>query len=195
MLTDIRQFGLERADKDGELQGMQERHATWYGELVSRFDDEVCGPDQPDWLRLLRLEQANLRAALTYFAGAAEGAAAGLVMARKLDLYWSACGLLDEARHWLDLTLASGRRDAAGAGQCDGRGRPLRGPAERPGPGQGAGRGGHHEWRPGSGDTQALGVLLVPDAMLAVWDGAPEIGGRAGRRSRGPAAGRLRPAG
>ena len=29
-------------------------------------------------------------------------------MARRLDLYWSACGLLDEARHWLDLTLVSG---------------------------------------------------------------------------------------
>ena len=29
MLSDIRQFGLERAEKDGELIGMQERHATW----------------------------------------------------------------------------------------------------------------------------------------------------------------------
>ncbi len=29
-------------------------------------------------------------------------------MARKLDLYWSACGLLDEARHWLELGLATG---------------------------------------------------------------------------------------
>ena len=57
---------------------------------------------------MLRLEHANLRAALEYFAGTAEGAAAGLVMARKLDLYWSACGLLDEARHWLRVALASG---------------------------------------------------------------------------------------
>ena len=69
MLTDIRQFGLERAEKDGELQGMQERLATWGAELVSRFDVEVCGPDQPDWLRLLRLEHANLRSILDYFAG------------------------------------------------------------------------------------------------------------------------------
>ena len=73
MLTDIRQFGLERAEKDGELHGMQERHATWGAELVSRFDDEVCGPDQPDWLRRLRLEHANLRAALDYFAGGGRG--------------------------------------------------------------------------------------------------------------------------
>ena len=51
MLTDIRQFGLEQAEKDGELHGMQERHATWCAELVSRFDDEACGPRQADWLR------------------------------------------------------------------------------------------------------------------------------------------------
>ena len=140
MLTDIRQFGLERAEKDGELHGMQERHATWCAELVSRFDDEACGPHQADWLRRLRLEHANLRAAIEYVAGAAEGAAAGLVMARKLDLYWSASGSLDEARHWLELGLASGAGDAAGASPRAGRGGPLRGPPERPTPGQGAGR-------------------------------------------------------
>ena len=61
MLTDIRQFGLERAEKDGELHGMRERHATWCAELVSRFEDNTCGPHQPEWLRLLRLEHANLR--------------------------------------------------------------------------------------------------------------------------------------
>ena len=37
MLGEIRQFGLERAEKDGELHGMQERHATWCAELASRF--------------------------------------------------------------------------------------------------------------------------------------------------------------
>ena len=108
MLTDIRQFGLERAEKDGELHGMQQRHATWCADLVSRFDDDACGPHQIDWLRRLRLEHANLRTAIAYFAGAAEDAGAALVMARKLDLYWSASGLLDEARHWLETGLASG---------------------------------------------------------------------------------------
>ena len=46
MLADIRQFGLERAEKDGELHGLHQRHATWYAELVSRFDDDACGPHQ-----------------------------------------------------------------------------------------------------------------------------------------------------
>ena len=51
MLADIRQFGLERAEKAGELHGVQQRHAIWCAELVSRFDDDACGPHQPAWLR------------------------------------------------------------------------------------------------------------------------------------------------
>jgi len=108
MLADIRQFGLERAEKDGELQGIQQRHARWYDELVSRFDREACGPDQIDWLRRLRLEQANLRTAIAHHARDLDEAAAAVTMARQLDLYWSASGLLDEARHLLEIGLASG---------------------------------------------------------------------------------------
>jgi len=169
MLSDIRQFGQDRAEKDGELRGMQERHATWCAELVSQFYTEAGGPNQPDWLRLLRLEDANLRAALGYIGGSDEGAAAALVMARKLDLYWSACGLLDEARHWLELALATGagtpaerargiavaarfavlQNDRVRAREMVDEGTAVATSVE---------------------DSQALGLLLLPAAMLAVWD-------------------------
>ena len=172
MLTDIRQFGLERAEKDGELRGMQERHATWCAELVSRFDAEACGPHQPEWLRLLRLEDGNLRAALGYVAGSAEGAAAGLVMARKLDLYWSACGLLDEARHWLELALATGAgtpQERALAMAVAARFAVLQHDRIRARELVDEGT----EVATAVDDTQALGRLLVPAAMLAFWDGTP----------------------
>ena len=172
MLTDIRQFGLERAEKDGDLHGMQERHATWCAELVAQFDNEAGGPRQPDWLRILRLEDANLRAALGYVAGSAEGVAAGLAMARKLDLYWSASGLLDEARYWLELALATGagtpeeralamavaarfavlQHDRIRARELVDEGTDVATSIE---------------------DSRVLGLLLVPAAMLAVWDGTP----------------------
>ncbi len=64
MLADIREFGLERADKDGELHGMQERHATWYGELVGRFDAEV-----------MRAEAARLATPASAGAGEPAGSA------------------------------------------------------------------------------------------------------------------------
>ena len=172
MLTDIRQFGWERAEKVGELRGIQERHATWCADLVSRFDAEACGPHQPEWLRLLRLEDGNLRAALGYVAGSAEGSAAGLVMARKLDLYWSACGLLDEARHWLELALATGAgtpEERALAMAVAARFAVLQHDRIRARELVEEGT----EVATAVEDTQALGRLLVPAAMLAFWDGTP----------------------
>ena len=172
VLADIRQFGLERAEKDGELHGLMERHASWFAELVSRFDQEACGPHQLGWLERLRGEHANLRAALEYFAGAPEGTEAGLVMARKLDLYWSTSGSLDEARHWLDLGLASG----AGGRQERGRSLAL---AARFAMLQGDRRRAKelvdegNEAASAVDDTHVLGLVSVPAAMLALWDGAP----------------------
>ena len=172
MTADIRQLGLERAEKDGELHGLMERLATWCSELVSRFDDDAYGPQQPQWLRRLSPEHANLRAAIEYFAGTAEGAAEGLAMTRKLDLYWSASGSLDEARHWLELGLAQG------TGGPEERGRALALAArfavlqndrlrarELVDDGNAVAT--------AADDSRALGLLLVPAAMLSVWDGTP----------------------
>ncbi len=172
MLTDIREFGLERAEKDGELHGMQERHATWCADLVSQFDDVAGGAHQADWLRRLRLEQANLRSALEHFAEAPDGVDAGLVMTSRLDLYWSACGLLDEARHWLELELA------AGAGTAQERCRAMALAArfavlqnDRPSARDLLDRG--NEAVDAVDDLRGVGVLLVPAAMVSVWDGSP----------------------
>jgi predicted ATPase/DNA-binding CsgD family transcriptional regulator len=172
MLADIRQFGLEQAEKEGELNGLKERLATWCSELVSRFDHDACGPQQPHWLRRLRLEHGNLRSAIEYATLSTEGAATGLVMARELDLYWAATGSLDEARHWLGLGLASG------AGDPRERGRALALAArfavlqnDRVRARELVDEG--NEVATAVDDTRALGLLSVPAAMLSVWDGSP----------------------
>jgi len=170
MLGEIRQFGLEQAEKAGELHGMQERHATWCAELASRFDDEACGPRQADWLRVLRPEHGNLRAALEYYAATAEAAETGLMTARRLDLYWSASGLLDEARHWLEMGLARGAgtpHERAIALAVAARFAVLQGDRVRARQLLDEGN------ELATADPRALGWLLVPTAMLAVWDGTP----------------------
>jgi len=174
MLTDIRQFGLERAEKDGELHGLQERHASWCADLVSRFDDAAAGPHQRDRLRRLRLDQANLRAAIEYVARTADGAATGLDMVTKLDLYWSASGMLDEGRHSLELALASG------AGKPQQRSLALAVAArfavlqnDRLRARELVDEG--NEIAAAVDDTRALGMLLVPAAMLSVWNGTPDV--------------------
>jgi predicted ATPase/DNA-binding CsgD family transcriptional regulator len=173
MSADIRQFGLERAEKDGELQGLLERLASWYAELVSRFDDEACGPHQARWLGRLGLEHANLRAAIEY-AAAAEGAAAGLVMARRLDLYWSASGSLDEARHWLDLGLSAGAGDPLERGRAFALAARFAVLQNDRLPARQLGVEGN-EVAAAVKDSRALGLLLVPAAMLSLWDDAAAV--------------------
>ncbi len=138
MLTDIRQFGLERAEKDGELRGMQERHATWCAELVSRF------------------ERRGLRAAPTGLASAASPGRrqpAGRPRAtsrghpRVPRPAWSWRGSstctgppADSSTRpaiWLELALATGAGTPEERALAHGRGRPLCGPPARPGSGQG----------------------------------------------------------
>ena len=175
MLADVRQLGLEQAEKDGELHGLMERLATWYSELVSRFDAEACGPHQRRWLQRLRREQSNLRAALEYLARGAEGAAIGLVMARRLDLYWSTSGSLDEARYWLDLTLARGE------GEPQERGRALALAARFAVLQSDRQRAGEliaeaSELAAAVDDARWTGLLSLPAAMLSVWDGSPAAG-------------------
>ena len=174
MMADIRQFGLERAEKDGELQGLRERLATWCSDLVARFDDTARGPHQLAWLRRLRPEHANLRAAIEYFTHRVDSAAAGLAMATKLDLYWATSGSLDEARHWLELGLASG------AGGAQERGRALALAARFAVLQNDRLRArelvdyGHRE-ATAADDTRAIGLLSIPAAMLSVWDGNPGV--------------------
>lgn len=172
MLADVRQYGLERAEKDGELRGLMERHATWYAELVSRFNEDACGPQQPRWLQRLRLEHANLRAAIGYLTAGAEGAAAGLVMARKLDLYWSASGALDEARHWLEVGLSQP------AGTPQERGRALAVAARFAVLQNDRGRASElvaqgNDVAGTVDDSLASGWVAVPAAMLTLWAGSP----------------------
>ena len=175
MLNEIRQFGRERAEKDGELTAMQERHATWCADLVSRFDVEAAGSHQWEWLHRLRLEHANLGSALDQVSAAPGGAETGLVMATRLDLYWSACGLLDEARHWLELRLA------AGSGSAEQRGRAMALAArfavlqnDRPAARDLIARGAASA--AGADALRARGALMVPAAMVSVWDGDPGAG-------------------
>ena len=151
---------------------MQQRHASWYAELVSRFDEDACGPRQVDWLRRMRLEQANLRTAIAYFAGAAADSAAALVMATKLDLYWSASGFLDEARHWLETGLDSGAgrpQERALALATAARFAVLQNDRLRAKALIEEG----HEVATSVVDPRAPGLLLIPAAMLLVWAGIP----------------------
>ena len=71
--------------------------------------------EQGDWLRRLRLEQDNLRHALTQATGAADAGEAMLRLASSLVWFWHAQGQLTEGRVWLETALAQPATRPGGA--------------------------------------------------------------------------------
>lgn len=168
MLADIRQFGREQAEKDGELDGLRERHSTWCAELAATFCANAVGPDQPGRLSRLHYEQANLREALERSTRLSWSAETGLAIMSNLELFWSAAGLLDEARHWFDIALETGAGTAAQRASAMATAARLAVlQNDRICAKHLVDRAAHEA----AGDARANGLLLIPAAMLAVWEG------------------------
>ncbi|SFT66148.1 non-specific serine/threonine protein kinase [Actinopolyspora lacussalsi subsp. righensis] len=125
----LREYGLEKLWAAGDLPKAEARHRQWYVSTVRRFAAEWMGAEQVEWVRRLRVEQANLRAALRSMTehgeessedqhadertSAPHGPAVALRMATALGRYWQLRGAHSEARYWLDRTLAlTGTRQA-----------------------------------------------------------------------------------
>jgi predicted ATPase/DNA-binding beta-propeller fold protein YncE len=107
MLETLREYGHERLDEAGALPAARRRHRDWIDDLTARADAAWSGPDQLDWITRLRLEQANLRAAMNWSLGEPGEAGAVLRIGARLDEYWSTIGLSLEAEQWLDQALAA----------------------------------------------------------------------------------------
>ncbi|WP_214401055.1 ATP-binding protein [Pseudonocardia lacus] len=106
LLETIRRYGLARLAESGEEERLRRRHREFLQRLV---DDAAAGWFGPrDLVRLdrLRLEHANLRAALDSCTRSAADAAAGLRLATTFWLMWRAAGWVGEGRQWLDRLLA-----------------------------------------------------------------------------------------
>jgi predicted ATPase len=109
LLETVRQYGHDRlrAGEDGlRVEAvLRRRHGEWYAGLAGRARAEWFGPAQVSWLDRLRVEHANVRAALEYHLGGGQGGRAGLGMAADLLFFWLAGGLLAEGWFWLDRAI------------------------------------------------------------------------------------------
>jgi len=107
LLETIRQYGgyRLRADRDAAPAELARRHRDWYLRLARRFDADWFGPRQAQWLRQLRQEHANLRAALDFSLSTPGEAAAGLELATCLVHFWYPAGRIHEGRYWLQQAL------------------------------------------------------------------------------------------
>ncbi|MET9873595.1 BTAD domain-containing putative transcriptional regulator [Actinacidiphila glaucinigra] len=105
ILDTIREYGADRLRGHGEQDRLRRRHRDHYLALAHRFEDDWYGPRQLVWHRRVLQEHANIRSALDFCLSRPEERRTGLELAGTLWVFWVACGLFTEGRHYLDRLL------------------------------------------------------------------------------------------
>lgn len=100
----LRQFGQEQLTQSDHALEIQSQHLAFYTQLAHTAEPELQGADQTLWLRLLDLEQSNVRAALKW--GLAEQNVAAAQLAITLGRYWSFTGDFEDGAKWLTSALS-----------------------------------------------------------------------------------------
>jgi predicted ATPase/DNA-binding CsgD family transcriptional regulator len=101
----LREYGRDRLEEYGQIGALRRRHRDWCRRLVAFAESTWFGADQVELLARLRLEHANLRAALNFCLTEPGESPTGLAIASALRFYWMISGRLNEGRHWLDRLL------------------------------------------------------------------------------------------
>ena len=73
MLEPVRQYGLERLERSGEVEVVRRRHAEFFLALAEEAEPWLRGPEQASWFERLDAENDNLRAALSWLVEQGEG--------------------------------------------------------------------------------------------------------------------------
>jgi predicted ATPase/DNA-binding CsgD family transcriptional regulator len=108
-LATVREFASEQLEAHGETATVKQRHAEYFLQRAAICSMVYFLPDGLELVNRLNPEDANLRAALTWFAesGDAENL---LKLSFSLCFYWTRLGGRHrEAREWLDLAVTMGR--------------------------------------------------------------------------------------
>jgi predicted ATPase/DNA-binding NarL/FixJ family response regulator len=107
LLETIRQYGQARLVDSGRQTVLRRRHRDYCLRLAGRAEADWFSPRQVTWATRMRLEHANVRAALEFCLSEPGEARAGQRIAASLRSFWIGAGLLTEGRRWLDRALRS----------------------------------------------------------------------------------------
>jgi predicted ATPase/DNA-binding CsgD family transcriptional regulator len=103
----LREYGRDRLSDAGQTSALRHGHLDRYASLVTQAEAGWFGPNQVELFARLRLEHANLRAALGFCLTEPGVASVGLAIASALRFYWLMSGRPNEGRHWLERLLAA----------------------------------------------------------------------------------------
>jgi non-specific serine/threonine protein kinase len=107
MLEPVRQFGLSQLTANAELISSRARHLVWVLAFAHDLASQWLGGDQSRWMERIRLEHANIRAALEFASADPSHTRAALRLCLDLEVYWLCDGSMAEARHWVDRALSA----------------------------------------------------------------------------------------
>jgi len=108
LLEMVRQYAASQLAGRGQGRLVQTRHRDWFLKLAEEANLYVLeAAELTKWLRRLDMDYDNLRAALAWCEGEAQGALAGLRMAGALWRYWSERNLFSEGRAFISRVLAA----------------------------------------------------------------------------------------
>ncbi|WP_231609062.1 hypothetical protein [Mycobacterium shottsii] len=118
-LATLREFGYAKLSVQEQAE-LHRSHLDWYRQLAEKACEEWFGEHQLDWLHRLRREMPNLQEALQVALTVAPADA--VEMATNLRDPWTAIGMLQQGRRWIEKALDAGpRRTQRGATAGDRR--------------------------------------------------------------------------
>ena len=105
MLEMIREYALDQLLASGQLPALRRRHAAYYLALAEQAAAKLRGAEQGTWLRRLKSDHDNLRAALEW--GLQAEPELALRLACALWRFWEMHSHFSMGRAWLRDTLAA----------------------------------------------------------------------------------------
>ncbi|MCV7077361.1 tetratricopeptide repeat protein, partial [Mycobacterium szulgai] len=112
LLDTLRQYGRQRLS-DTAYHALRRRHAAWYEQLLNQVRTEWWGPHQIQWYHRLTDEMPNLREALGFTLSESPTSAVQMIAALRPML--TTCGMLSDARHWVELALSATAQESPAA--------------------------------------------------------------------------------
>lgn len=106
MLEPLREHGHQRLQAWGEYDEVVHRHLSWIEALLGEACLQWFGPLQELWCTILRLEQANIRAAAEHCLAHEDCRERSLTLVGAPWFLWIAM-FLDEGRQWLERAVAA----------------------------------------------------------------------------------------
>jgi predicted ATPase len=107
MLETIREYALERLERDDEPSRLRDMHLAHYLALAEEAEPNLTGPDQAEWYALLAVEHDNIREALAYACATDDGERA-LMLAGSIWRFWVNRVQVVEASLWYDRAFEVG---------------------------------------------------------------------------------------